>query len=108
MIVVLSDAVLARKVIQLNGLDKIYSGGKARDFEWCYQQVEAFVEEGCKGWIQKDKEELIRLDCIAKCPTLLHSILTTCPLGLPVDTKHLEKTAVRFGEAWEQFSSIGL
>ena len=107
-IVMLSNTVLAHKVLELNGLDKIKSGGKACDFEWDNHQVKAFVEEGCKGWIQKDKEELIRLGCIARCPTLLHSILTICPLGFPADTTFLEKTAVRFGDAWEQFSSSGL
>lgn len=53
MIVVLSDPVIAHKVLTLNGHDKIKSAGKARDFEWDNQQVNAFVEEGSERKTKK-------------------------------------------------------
>lgn len=92
----------------MKGLDKIKSADKARDFEWDNQEIKAFVEDGCNGWSQKEKDKLIRLGCTSKCPSFLDSILITCPIGLPVDSTHLETAASRFEEAWGEFSCAGL
>ena len=107
-ILLLSNCEIAKRVLTLNGLDKIKAGGKAADFEWNTQLVSNYVDEGCNGWSADDRSTMKTLGNVARCPTFLHGVLTAHPSGLPHDTVELHNTAKLFDKEWSKYASTGL
>ena len=107
-ILLLSNCEIAKRVLTLNGLDKIKAGGKSSDFEWNKQMVSDFVDKGCNDWTSDDRSKMKALGNIARCPTFLRSVLVAHPSGLPDNTKELHNNATLFDKEWKKYSSTGL
>ena len=107
-ILLLSNCEIAKRVLSLNGLDKINAGGKAADFEWNKQLISTYVDEICNRWSADDRSTMKTLGNIARCPIFLHGVLTAYPLGLPHDKVELHNTAKLYDKEWNKYASIGL
>ena len=107
-ILLLSNCEIAKRVLTLNGLDKIKAGGKSSDFEWNRQMVSDYVDKRCIDWTADDQSEMKTLGYIARCPSFLRYVLMSHPAGLPHNTNELLNYATLFDKEWKEFSSTGL
>jgi hypothetical protein len=107
-VLVLSDIEMAKRVLALNGNDKIKQAGKSSDFKWNQEELDEFVKIGCASWNLGDKNRLIELGKCAMSPAFLHDVLGAYPSGLPENTEKLFLNANDYKNTWECFEKNAL
>lgn len=106
-----SNLEIAKKILALNGNDKIKLVARSSDFRWGRELVTAYVEESkrYKHWLEADKESLIKLATLAGAPEFMFSLEDEVNLtpALLNDVDIVAK-AQAFAAAWECAAKAGL
>ena len=106
--VVVSDIALAKRILTLNGLDKIYQCGTSSDYEWHINETNQFINNVFSHWSEVDRDRIQELGLIAKSPAYMHALYTLYnSTGLPTDPTLL-KSARKFGAEWRRYKECGL
>lgn len=99
-----SEAEAARKVLMLNGMDKIIPMCDRSVFHWGEQEINYFSQQACVDWTPEQIKRLESLTLKAKCPGFLQHVLHSFPAGIPLEDeeamKALETTALRYHAKW--------
>ena len=105
-IVSLSDAELANKVLRLNGLAKIKQCGTVSDYKWQNNEIEEFFEIGFSTWTTTQKQDVKQLGCIAQNVGFMQAIYTLYHKTGISDADFmmaLQKSAHIFSNEWTEF-----
>ena len=107
-VISIADSTLAKKVLKINGLDKIKAVGRATDFRWGREEVATFIKKGCVNWSEENKVAFEHLGMLAGSPAFMNSVLHMFPSGLPSDIECIRLNAMTFDRTWKEFEECGL
>jgi hypothetical protein len=106
-----SDPLQARRLMKLNGGDKIQYLSLSEDLKWSRSQVDLFISKKFSHLSDRELEELQKLAYPAACPGFLVEVHNAFgDTGFPVDSevkmKYLRGRSKYFQDQWKEFKLV--
>lgn len=111
-VVTTSSASSAKKILQINGGEKVRQLATASELRWGTEQVNKFIDAStvlCR-WRQDEQTHLRELAIQSGHVSFLRDVTVNFPRGLPggAGLKRLETCALHHSKLWKNFADAGL
>lgn len=106
-----SNIEAAKKILSLNGNDKIKSLGRCAEYRWGRELVTAYVEQSKQytAWTDADRASLVELAIVAGAPEFLFQLEDEkAPTAALLREERIVESAKRYATAWENAAKAGL